>query len=72
MIDPAMAGGFYCYNVKPGQNVIEVTFATAEPQDAVISITNNAGVEYQLQSFTYAGAPSNYQVIINGVITPAA
>lgn len=70
MIDPAMAGGFYCYNVKPGANVIEVSFVAAEPTDAVINITNNTTVEYQLQSFTYAGAPSNYQVITNGVITP--
>lgn len=73
MIDPAMAGGFYCYNVKPGANVIEVSFVAAEPTDAVVTVTNNTSVEYQLQSFEYTNnAPSNYKVITDGIIVPGS
>ena len=35
-----------------------------------MTVTNNTEYEYQLQSFTYAGAPSDYKVIENGEIVP--
>jgi hypothetical protein len=37
-----------------------------------VTVTNNTEYEYQLQSFTYAGAPTDYKVIENGEIDPAA
>lgn len=71
MINPAQAGGFYCYNVKPGANVIEVYFEPAEPKDAVVTVTNNTDVQYQLQSFEFENnTPSNYQIITDGIIVP--
>ena len=70
MIDPAQAGGFYCYKVAPGNNTIEVTFKTLTPTNGVVTVTNNTNNTYELQSFIYAGAPSNYQVITDGIIVP--
>ena len=70
MIDPAMAGGFYCYNVAPGNNTIEVLFKTLTPTNGVVTVTNNTNNTYELQSFIYAGTPSNYQVITDGIIVP--
>ena len=73
MIDPAMAGGFYCYNVKPGVNTIEVVFAELDPTSGIVNVTNNTSYEYMLQSFTYAnGGPSGYQTITDGKIAPGA
>ena len=72
MINPAQAGGFYCYNVKPGANTVVVSFVPAEPTNAVVTVTNNTSYDYQLQSFTYAGAPSNYQIVTDGIIVPGA
>ena len=40
--------------------------------NAIVNVTNNAGCDYQLQSFTYVGAPSDYKVIENGEIVPGA
>lgn len=70
MINPAQAGGFYCFNVAPGKNTIEVSFKTSTPTNGVVTVTNNTTNTYELQSFIYAGAPSNYQVITNGIIVP--
>ena len=70
MTDPAMAGGFYCYAVTPGVNSVEVLFKEANPTDGVVSVTNNTDAAYELQSFVYAGAPSDYKVITDGIITP--
>ena len=67
---PANAGGFYCFNVAPGTNTIEVLFKEAEPTNAVVTVDNKTEYEYQLQSFTYAGAPTDYQVVENGEIVP--
>lgn len=38
--------------------------------NAIVTVTNNTSYDYQLQSFTYAGAPSDYKVIENGEIVP--
>ena len=70
MIAPAQAGGFYCFNVAPGNNTIEVSFKTLTPTNGVVTVTNNTTNTYELQSFIYAGAPSNYQVITDGIIIP--
>ena len=70
--NPANAGGFYCFNVGPGNNTIEVLFKQSVPTDGVVSVDNKTSYEYQLQSFTYAGAPSDYKVITDGIITPGA
>ena len=72
MIDPAMAGGFYCFNVAPGDNTIEVLFKEAAPTGGVVTVTNNTAYAYELQSFTYAGAPTDYKVITDGIIEPGA
>ena len=72
MTDPKQAGGFYCFAVAPGDNTIEVLFKEANPSAGVVSVKNNTSYEYQLQSFTYAGAPSDYKVITDGIITPGA
>ena len=72
MIDPTMAGGFYCFNVAPGDNTIEVLFKEAAPTGGVVTVTNNTEYAYELQSFTYAGAPTDYKVITNGIIEPGA
>ena len=72
MTDPAMAGGFYCYAVAPGNNTIEVLFKETDPTAGVVSVTNNTAYAYELQSFTYAGAPSDYKVITDGIIEPGA
>jgi len=68
--DPANAGGFYCFNVAPGNNTIEVLFKEAEPTMAIVNVTNNTEYAYEVQSFTYAGAPSDYKVVENGEIEP--
>ena len=71
MIDPAMANGFYCFNVAPGTNTIEVMFRSSDPTVAVVDVKNNAGVNYMLQSFTYgANGPEGYTTITDGVIQP--
>jgi len=72
MTDPAQAGGFYCFAVAAGDNNIEVVFKETNPSAGVVSVKNNTSYEYQLQSFTYAGAPSDYKVITDGIITPGA
>ena len=73
MINPAQAGGFYCYNVAPGNNTIEVLFKTLTPTNGVVTVTNNTSYDYTLQSFDFVnGAPTNYQVITNGEIVPGA
>ena len=70
--NPANAGGFYCFHVGPGNNTIEVLFKESVPTDGVVTVDNKTSYEYQLQSFTYAGAPSDYKVITDGIITPGA
>ncbi|MBO5930633.1 MAG: hypothetical protein J6Q70_00165 [Clostridia bacterium] len=73
MTDPAYAGGFYCFNVAPGNNTIEVSFKTLTPTNGVVTVTNNTTNTYELQSFDFVnGAPTNYQVITNGDIVPGA
>ena len=73
MINPAQAGGFYCYNVNPSVNKIEVVFAELDPTAGVVTVTNNTSHQYILQSFTYAnGAPSGYTTITDGRIAPGA
>ena len=67
---PANAGGFYCFNVAPGNNTIEVLFKEVDPTAGVVTVDNKTSFEYQLQSFTYAGAPTDYKVIENGIIEP--
>ena len=37
-----------------------------------MTVDNKTSYEYQLQSFTYAGAPSDYKVITDGIIEPGA
>ena len=71
MINPAQAGGFYCFNVAPGTNTIEVMFRTSDPTVAVVDVKNNTGVNFMLQSFTYgANGPEGYKTITDGVIEP--
>ncbi len=70
--DPANAGGFYCFNVAPGNNTVEVLFKESEPTVGVVTVDNKTSYDYELQSFTYAGAPSDYKVIENGEIVPGA
>ena len=70
--DPANAGGFYCFNVAPGTNTIEVMFKEAEATVGVVTVDNQTSYEFQLQSFTYAGAPTDYKVIEDGQIEPGA
>ena len=72
MTTPAMTGGFYCFTVAPGNNTIEVMFKESEPTMGVVTVDNKTGYDYQLQSFTYAGAPSDYKVITDGIIEPGA
>ncbi|MBE5952437.1 MAG: hypothetical protein E7260_12800 [Lachnospiraceae bacterium] len=72
MTDPAMAGGFYCFAVNPGDNTIEVLFKETDPTAGVVTVKNNTANTYELQSFTYAGAPSDYKVITDGIIEPGA
>ena len=70
--NPANAGGFYCFHVGPGNNTIEVLFKETVSTDGVVTVDNKTSYEYQLQSFTYAGAPTDYKVITDGIITPGA
>ena len=70
--DPANAGGFYCFHVAPGNNTIEVLFKEIDPTVGVVSVDNKTSYEYQLQSFTYAGTPTDYKVITDGIIEPGA
>lgn len=71
MVDPAMAGGFYCFAITPGTNVIEVLFKALEPSNGVVNVTNNTDAAYELQSFLYgANGPSDYKVITDGIIEP--
>ena len=70
--NPANAGGFYCFQVAPGENTIEVMFKETDPTTGVVTVDNKTSYEYQLQSFTYAGAPSDYKVITDGIIEPGA
>ena len=72
MTDPTMAGGFYCFAVNPGDNTIEVLFKETDPTAGVVTVKNNTAYAYELQSFTYAGAPTDYKVIENGEIVPGA
>ncbi len=72
MTDPSVAGGFYCFAVAPGNNTIEVLFKETDPTAGVVTVTNNTAYTYELQSFTYAGAPSDYKVITDGIIEPGA
>ena len=68
---PGNAGGFYCFNVAPGDNTIEVMFRSTDPTVGVVDVKNNAGVNYMLQSFTYgANGPEGYKTITDGVIQP--
>ena len=69
---PANAGGFYCFNVAPGNNTIEVLFKESDPTVGVVTVDNKTTYTYEIQSFTYAGAPSDYQVVTNGEIVPGA
>jgi len=68
--DPANAGGFYCFNVAPGNNTIEVLFKAADLTVGLVTVDNQTSFDYQLQSFTYAGQPTDYKVIENGEIEP--
>ena len=71
--NPANAGGFYCYQVGPGTNTIEVLFKASVPTNGVVTVDNKTSYDYQLQSFTYgATGPSDYQVITDGIIVPGA
>ena len=73
MTDPAMAGGFYCFAVAPGNNTIEVLFKASEPTNGIVKVDNKTTFDYQVQSFTYgATGPSDYQVVENGEIVPGA
>ena len=69
---PANAGGFHCFNVAPGNNTIEVLFKESDPTVGVVTVDNKTTYTYEIQSFTYAGAPSDYQVVTNGEIVPGA
>ena len=70
--NPANAGGFYCFNVAPGNNTIEVLFKETDPTVGVVTVDNKTSFSYELQSFTYAGAPTDYKVITDGIIEPGA
>ena len=71
---PTGTGTYYCFSVKTGgkYDVVITEKGAAATGNATVKVTNNAGCEYQLQSFTYVGAPSDYQVIENGEIVPGA
>ena len=69
MLPPAQAGGFYCFNVAPGNNTIEVIFRQINPDAAIVNVTDNINSGYQLMSFTYgANGPEGYKVITDGAI----
>ena len=72
MVDPAMAGGFYCFEVAPGENTIEVLFKETDPSVGVVTVDNKTSYEYNIQSFTYAGAPTDYKDVTDGTIEPGA
>ena len=73
VINPADAGGFYCFAVAPGANTVEVLFKETEPTNANVTVTNNTTASYTLKSFTYSnGAPSDYLDVVDGVIVPGA
>ena len=71
---PTGTGKYYCFSVKEGgkYDVVISKPGAAVDGNAIVNVTNNAGCEYQLQSFTYAGSPSDYHVIENGEIVPGA
>ena len=68
--NPANAGGFYCFNIAPGNNTIEVLFKETDPTVGIVTVDNKTSYAFQLQSFTYAGQPTDYKVIENGQIEP--
>ena len=71
--NPANAGGFYCYQVGPGTNTIEVLFKASVPTNGVVTVDNKTSYGYQLQSFTYdANGAHDYVVIENNEIVPGA
>ena len=73
MINPAQAGGFYCFNVVPGANTIVVTYKDATPTNGVVTVTNDSNITYKLQSFTYGAAgATDYKDITDGQIIPGA
>lgn len=73
MIDPAQAGNFYCFQVAPGNNTIEVIFRAINPDAGIVTVKDNAGYGYQLMSFTYgASGPEGYKVITDGAIQSGA
>ena len=39
---------------------------------AVVTVDNKTSYTYELQSFTYAGTPTDYKVVENGEIEPGA
>lgn len=72
---PAGPLTFYCFSVKEGGKydvVISEKGSAPVSGNGIVKVTNNTSYEYQLQSFTYAGAPADYKVIENGEIVPGA
>ena len=72
---PAGPSTFYCFAVKEGGKfdvVISEKGSAPVSGNGIVKITNNTSYAYQLQSFTYAGAPTDYKVIENGEIVPGA
>lgn len=72
LADLTQAKGFYCFTAAKGENKLEVAITGEDVLKAQINVTNESNIDYQLQSFTYAGAPSNYQVITDNQIVPGA
>ena len=70
----ALAGAIACIGNGNGDTVqIKDVLLGADSHDnGIVTVTNNTSYEYQLQSFTYAGAPTDYKVIENGEIEPGA
>jgi len=71
---PAGATTFYCFAVKTGGKYEVVITEKGAPVagNAIVTVDNQTSYEYELQSFTYAGAPSDYKVVENGEIEPGA
>ena len=47
-------------------------FKETDPTVGVVTVDNKTSYAYELQSFTYAGAPTDYKVITDGIIEPGA
>ena len=80
MINPAMAGGYYCYNVAEGENKIQVVFVTEETELATVVYAEAEGGTFVVKSckmgqFNLMTDVSNTGVVVVGdiiCVKPAA